>query len=577
MKRLFQPLKGFTLVEILVGIGLIIIVFSSLFGAFILGMKIVNQSRAQVTAITLANAKIEEIRNLPYKDVGTIGGVPPGLISEIEEVTQNRINFTIKTTVIYVDDPFDGLMPEDLLSKDYKRVRVKVSWPGFIIGGKISLVTDVMPSGLETEGGGGVLFIRVLNASGQGVAGAEISLINDQVSPPIRANYETNETGIFILSGVPTSTETYKIKITKNGFNETRTYGQDEVVNPVQPHLSVFENQITEASFIIDYLTDFSIETRGRESFDDEFGTSNQLAEFENISIINNEITLATTSDNNYFLSGYLISKEISPVNLINWNRLIWKNETPEVTSIKYQLLYFVSPDWQLIPEIDLPGNSDGFNQGPVFLRNLNPVKYPSLRIKANLNTTASSVTPRLFAWYLVYNTPLLRDIPFQLQGLKMIGTDQDNKPVYKYLKEHSSGLDGRIVINNLEWDSYIFSVTTTTNMNLIETEPNPQPIDLLPGINQSVVLYFKAENNLLVEVIDASTTLPIFGANVRLFNGELGYDQAKPTDNKGQAYFLPLKETDYNLEVSYYPDYQNLTKIVNIRGSTKEIVRLEK
>lgn len=571
MNKIFS--SGFTLVEILVGIALLIIIFTGLFGIFQLGMKIISYSKAQTIAIALANEKIEEIRNLPYKDIGTVGGIPPGVISEILTLTRNKITFTIKTTIIYIDDPFDGLFPDDSLPKDYKRAKIKVSWPGFW-GGEINLITDVAPKGIETEAGGGTLIFWILDASGKGVPQANINLINNQVSPPINANYQTNDSGYFVLAGSPTSTESYQIRVTKNGFNEDRTYSREEVANPTQPHLSVFEGKITEASFSIDLLSSFLIETRARQSFDDDFGNDSQLSEYENISIFNGEVNLAKINED-YLPSGYLISKEIGPIDLINWDRLTWEDEKSDLTDIKYHLLYATATSWELIPEADLPGNFEGFNISPVNLNNLNPTKYPFLKIKAELTTLASSTTPRLFSWHLIYNTPLIGDVPFQLQGWKIIGKDQNDNPVYKYLQEHSSGPDGKIILNNLEWDSYAFS-SLTEQMDLIETNPSPQPIDLLPAINKKVVLYFKAENSLLIEVIDASTTLPIFGANVRVYNENLGYDQSRPTDEKGQAYFCPLKETEYNLEINHL-DYQTATTTVNVIGHIKKIINLEK
>ncbi len=566
--------SGFTLVEILIGITLMVIIFTGLFGAFQFGMKVVGQSKAQTTAIALANEKMEEIRNLPYKDVGTIGGIPAGVIPETITVARNKITFTIKTTVIYIDDPFDGLVPNDSLPKDYKRAKVKVSWPGFWAG-EISLISDIAPKGIETEAGGGTLMIWVLNASGQGIPLANINLVNDQVFPPISANYQTNDSGNFILAGAPTSTEAYKVRVNKNGFSEERTYGKEEVANPAKPHLSVFEGQITEISFSIDQLSSFSVETRGRESFDDDFGNDSQLSEYQNISIINSEVNLAKIGED-YLPNGYLISKKISPANLINWDRLIWEDEESDLTDIKYQLLYFTSTAWEPVPESDLPGNIQGFDNSPADLNNLDIAKYPSLKIKAELATLASSTTPRLFAWHLTYNTPLIGNIAFQLQGWKIIGADQDDNPVYKYLKQHSSESNGKTVISDLEWDSYTFSRLAEAIIDLVETKPAPQPIDLLPATPTAVILYFKAENSLLTEIIDASTSEPIFNANVKLFNEILGYDQSKPTDEKGYAYFFPLKQAEYNLEVTN-PDYQTTTTTVNVIGHIKKTISLEK
>lgn len=567
--------KAFTLIETLIAIGLMIIVFTGIYGAFQAAMKMSGQSKSQVAAIALANQKIEEIRNLSYNDVGTIGGIPPGNLPQIETTTANNVDYTIKTTIIYIDDPFDGLATgTDSLPRDYKRVKVKVSWPGFW-GGEVSLISDIAPKGIETEQGGGTLIIWALNASGQGIAQADIHLYNDQVSPGIDAYYQTNDSGFFVLAGVPTSTENYKTTVVKNGYSQERTYGKEEVANPVKPHLSVFERQLTEISFSIDKLSSFSIETRARESFDDDFENYDKLSDYNNISISAGEVKLAEIAG--YATSGYLVSQEVSPSGLINWDRIIWQDQESGATDIKYQVFYATDTIWNLVPEIDLPGNTAGFDESPIDISNLNISNYPKLKIKGNLLTSATSTTPVLFDWHLIYNTPLIANVDFHLQGLKTIGTNAAGEPVYKYNKDHSSDSNGKLNPLELEWDSYVFSATTTTNMDLVETVPSPQPINLLPAATTTLVkLYFKAENSLLIEAFDASTTDPIFGADIRVYNIGLGYDKSKPSNEQGQAYFIPLEQAVYNIEITK-ADYQTATTTANVFGKTFKTINLVK
>lgn len=204
--------KGFSLVELMVGISLLLIIFLGLYAAFSLSLKVVGQSKARVTALAIANAKIEEIRNLDYDDIGTEGGIPSGSLEEKEEVFRNGINFQIKTTVLYIDDPYDGLAPEDAVPTDYKRVRVKVSWQGFF-GGEIQAVTNVAPPGIETDSDGGILKIIVFDANGRAVPYADVNIRNTKVTPEINANYETDIAGDLVIAGAPTSTEGYRISV----------------------------------------------------------------------------------------------------------------------------------------------------------------------------------------------------------------------------------------------------------------------------------------------------------------------------------------------------------------------------
>jgi type II secretory pathway pseudopilin PulG len=78
--------SGLTLVESLVGIGLLLIVFIGIFGLVRLNIKIVAQSKSKTIATALANQKIELARNLAYDQVGTVGGIPSGVIPETENI-----------------------------------------------------------------------------------------------------------------------------------------------------------------------------------------------------------------------------------------------------------------------------------------------------------------------------------------------------------------------------------------------------------------------------------------------------------------------------------------------------------
>ncbi len=135
-------LTGFTLIDIVVGAGLLAVVFLGIFGAFRLGLSVLANSKAKATALFLAEQRIELIRNLPYVKIGIIDGTPPGILEATEEITRNNITYNLITSIFYIDDPFDEMYPDDLLPNDYKRAKVRVDWATFL-GGEITLITDV--------------------------------------------------------------------------------------------------------------------------------------------------------------------------------------------------------------------------------------------------------------------------------------------------------------------------------------------------------------------------------------------------------------------------------------------------
>ena len=563
--------KGFTLIEALIAVFLIVIIFVGIVGAFVASMKILVQSKARATALSLANQRIEEIRNLPYDDVGTVGGIPQGEIPQTETRTLNGIEFTIKTTIIYIDDPFDGVAPDDPIPSDYKRAKVKVSWPT-MIGGEVTLISDISPKGIETTEGGGTLLITVLNASGEPVGQAEVRVKNDQVSPSIDATYLTDDYGNLLLPGAPASTEAYQVWVEKSGYSSQRTYSRTEIANPLKPHLSVYEGELTEASFAIDLLGSLSIETRAQESFDDGFTNFSKTSNYLNVEIEEGQVRLKE-ENGVYVTSGYLESIAIAPDNLINWSSFEFIDFKDDYTNISYQVFYEdEDQNWVLIPESDLAGNSVGFEESPVDLSTLDVSKYSKLKIKANFETLDIHSTPYLDEWHVYYNTPLLSNVSFRLRGDKILGTDEEDQPVYKYLQDLQTDSEGRLTLDQMEWDSYYFSTTQATGMELLRVSPS-NPVNLLPDTTLDVDLYFEVENTLLVTVLDASTEDPIFGASVHLSNPN--YDKILPTDKNGKAYFLPLESASYTLVVGAL-NYQTSTTTISVSGKTTKTIYLQ-
>lgn len=110
-----HPNNGFTLIEIVITIGIMALTISAISSLYQTYLRLTAAEKFKITAASLANQKIETIRNLPYNLIGTLGGIPAGNIPQTEAVIKNGINFTVTTNVIYIDDPFDGtLIPGEI-------------------------------------------------------------------------------------------------------------------------------------------------------------------------------------------------------------------------------------------------------------------------------------------------------------------------------------------------------------------------------------------------------------------------------------------------------------------------------
>lgn len=368
--------------------------------------------------------------------------------------------------------------------------------------------------------------------------------------------------------------------VSKSGYSTDRTYGIGEIATPEKPHLMVLEGQLTEASFSIDKVSSFSVDTFsswGTDNFSDSFLNEDKISQKSNTVIMSGKVTLATTTEG-YESAGYLTSVAISPADLMNWDKFTFTDDEPENTNLKYQIYYASSTNWYLIPDSDLAGNSLGFDSSPVDLSNLATTTYSQLKLRGNFSTIDASSTPTLYDWQVSWKTTVSTPIPnaaFNLKGAKIIGTDANEDPVYKYSITTSSGSNGHKDLTNLEWDSYTFSVNPLSGLDLVGTSLSPQPINLAPNTTLPVTLYLDAANSLLITLQDNQTLEPIFSGTVRLYKIPLGYDKTQYTDEKGQTYFIPLEQATYNLEISA-PGYAAASTNVWVSGDVTKIIRLE-
>jgi len=262
--------KGQILIGIIIALGIFSILSQAVITLVFSAYDTISYTRARTNAQHIANYEIETIRNMPFDKVGTISGIPQGILPQTKTIIENGLAYTVKTSVVYIDDQFDGLAPDDILPNDYKRARIDVSWGGIAAskGNTVTLITDVSPKGIETETGGGTISILVFDSNSNPVPQANVQIYAPSLSPTVDLNLMTGSDGKIILPGAPTCTECYQITITKDGFSAEKTYSTAEIANPSKPHLTVIENELTEISFSIDRLSDLTIYTVDTKKFE---------------------------------------------------------------------------------------------------------------------------------------------------------------------------------------------------------------------------------------------------------------------------------------------------------------------
>ena len=567
MKRvMFASRQGFTLIETLIAIAILVIIVFGVMGALIIGIKIIGQSKARVGAVSLTNKRMEMLRNLIYNDIGTVGGIPAGAIPQEETITLNGVEYTLKTSIQYVDDPADGEggNDENGIVADYKKARVETSWSGKYTATPVVAVSNFAPKDIETDVGGGTLIINVFDDSVQPVGQANVHIVNSEVDPAIDTNAETSDQGRVVFPGSP-SVGKYQITITK--ITEEETYSSAQTYNavpgnpnPDPGHLTILEGETTEATFFIDLVSSLAINTvgpKGESIWDDYFISDNKVFESSNMDIGGGEAKLGQIATEQYYPSGYLISTTVDPTYLVDWIRFSFDDNEATDTDISYQALYHDGADWVLLPEDVLSGNTVGFDDSPIDLSGVDPIGYPRLRLKGNLSTASISITPILFDWQVRWNDNV--EVPLGNVSFDMIGTKTIGEGVYKYSQTHTTNSIGHFDIYNLEWDIYDISSTKIgAQLYDIAASLLPEPINIKPDTSNTLKLTLvpHASHTLLVTVKNAVDEL-LINASVRLFR--TGYDETIYTGESGQSFFTPLQTaTNYSFRVSKagYQDY---------------------
>ncbi len=253
--------NGVSLIEVLVSLGIIMILIVGIYSLIIFSLKINNDNKAYVVAMEIANQKMEEIRNLPYDDVGTVGGSPPGIVPQNLVINRNG-EFNVYTAIMFNDDPYDGTSASgtDTIINDYKIVTITVSWLGsFGKTKKVVVFSKVIPNTEETLEGYGLLKLIIVDSNGSPVQAATIQIKNS--SPFLDATYFSAADGTLNLPLLP-DIEGYEVTVSKSGFSTDKTYTRDATnPNPSKPHLSIFQGAKTEESFAIDTLGSLIIHT----------------------------------------------------------------------------------------------------------------------------------------------------------------------------------------------------------------------------------------------------------------------------------------------------------------------------
>ncbi len=256
--------KGTSIIDLVISMAIVVVLFGGVYLVYFSIITAVANISVRTAATTAIGNEIEMIRNLPYDSVGTVGGIPSGIIPQSQTVSVGSYTFDLQTTIRNIDDPFDGTLggnPNDTAPADYKLVSISETCPLCENTVAITITTTIAPKNLESATVDGSLFLYALDANGVGVPEATVQVVNASATPSINLTDTTNASGVLELVGVPTSTQGYSITITKPRYSTDQTYpvGGAGNPNPVKPNATVVAQTVTALSFSIDRTSSLAV------------------------------------------------------------------------------------------------------------------------------------------------------------------------------------------------------------------------------------------------------------------------------------------------------------------------------
>ncbi len=262
-KRTFE--SGFTLIEVIVAIGVFTIILAGVYGSYNALVKATRGAREQTVLSSLSSQYLEVVRNMPYDNIGTQNGNPNGVLADATSPVVTTIEgqvYHMYYEVTYIDDPADGtiLAGTDTAPNDYKQVKLAIK--KLSTNHITTFITSVSPQGLEGLNNAGALYLRAIDANGQPVAGANFHIESLTQTPNIILDRTSDAGGNWIEVGLPASVNGYRITTTKTGYSTDATVPISVTnPNPVKPDSTIVNGVVTQVTFAIDLVSNLTIKT----------------------------------------------------------------------------------------------------------------------------------------------------------------------------------------------------------------------------------------------------------------------------------------------------------------------------
>lgn len=264
-----KPRQGMTLIEVIVSLAIIALAASTFLPLAVFVSQTIHRNEIKMTANSLAESIMEEIKALPYEvrytsgansgqidpskaQIGTVGGNPPGLIPQTKTQMVGGTVYTIDTRISWGKDGNDYIA--------YKKIEVIVCAPDF--PGKVSEEQAKVQSIIAQEGeksivpGGSLLVRAVCNSILQ--TNAKVSIV-PAAGGAITTGYTDDTGGIYFAE---MAAGNYYIDMNLSGIN---MMPQPKSIQGTYPNQNWNSRQIgTVVNYVndaapIDFEVDYSV------------------------------------------------------------------------------------------------------------------------------------------------------------------------------------------------------------------------------------------------------------------------------------------------------------------------------
>jgi prepilin-type N-terminal cleavage/methylation domain-containing protein len=255
---------GFTLVELTVAMFVLSVIALSVLGLFTSLVKSALYTKRKAVALTLSTNQMEYLKSLSYDSLAVAGGSifasSPLPASKTQAI--NGVTYTIKTTIDYIDDAYDGCGSypttalklqycrnyppptgapvTDLNAADYKIIHVSTYDS---TNTKLAEVdTQVSARVAETASTTGALFVSVIDGNGNPIAGATVQVTDTSLTPNVTVSDSTDINGTAIFYGLPPDTSNYDYVVTASysGYSTLATISPSGSLQPNYSSQQIF-------------------------------------------------------------------------------------------------------------------------------------------------------------------------------------------------------------------------------------------------------------------------------------------------------------------------------------------------